>query len=97
MSNTEGTLRTIEALTNELAVAHRERATASLAFRREHARVWSGLVREGKSSTEAQRWADAGTVVLKHEVEKLDGEVSALNAELAFHRDVLSVTLHHRA
>ena len=96
MAEPSSILRTIEALTAELAVAYRERATASLAYRREHARVWSGLVDTGKSSTEAQRWAEAGTVVLKHEVEKLDGEIAALTAELAFHRDVLSVARHHR-
>lgn len=81
--------------TDELAVALHERATASSAFRREWSRVWSGLMQDGRSATEASKWADAGTVVLKAEVEKLDARIASCQAELAYHRDALSVALAH--
>jgi hypothetical protein len=81
--------------TDELAAASHERATASSAFRREWSRMWSQLVKDqGKSATEASKWADAGTVVLKAEVDKLDAEITRCQAELAYHRDCLAVSLH---
>jgi len=83
--------------TDELATHLRERAVASSAYRREWSRVWGGLVREGRSATEASKWADAGTVVLKSELEKLDADIAVTQAELAYHRDALAVGLstHH--
>lgn len=79
--------------TDELAVAAGERATASSAFRREWSRVWSRLMNDGRSATEASKWADAGTVILKAEVEKLDAQITRCEAELAYHRDALSVAM----
>ncbi len=79
--------------THELAGALNERATASSAYRREHLRIWSSLVTDGKSSTEASRWADVGTVTLKSELDKLDATIAGAEAELAYYRDALSVAL----
>ena len=79
--------------TDELAVASEERATASSAFRREWSRVWTQLVNDGRSATEASKWADAGTVILKAEVDKLDARIACCQAELAYHRDALSVAM----
>jgi len=90
----EAHLEAIRVLTEELAVAQTERATANHAYRREHARNWTALVDGGKSSTEAQRWADSASLVLRHEVEKLDAEIAGHVAYLAYHRDALSVALH---
>lgn len=81
--------------TDELAVALHERATASSAFRREWSRVWSQLVSDGRSATEASKWADAGTVLLKAELEKVDARVAECQGELAYYRDALTVALRH--
>lgn len=81
--------------TDELVVASHERATASSAFRREWSRMWSTLSSEGRSATEASKWADAGTVVLRAELEKVDARITECQGELAYHRDALTVALHH--